>query len=136
MPKYLVIQRCAPGTGKQEPPSPARMQERSAAFNAWQEKFKANIVDMGGKLKPAGRILNTSGITDGPFIETQGDDRRVHDRHRRKLRPRARGRQGVSWIGRAWFEHRDTGVRNSLKTDAMLKMVKLDIATLQKAYRG
>lgn len=47
------------------------MQEMYAAFNAWQEKFKANIVDMGGKLEPGGRILNTSGVTDGPFIEAK-----------------------------------------------------------------
>jgi len=26
-----------------------------AAFNAWKEKFKDNIVDMGGQLKPGAR---------------------------------------------------------------------------------
>jgi hypothetical protein len=42
-----------------------------AAFNAWKEKFKDNIVDMGGQLKPGGKIVTASGITDGPFIEVK-----------------------------------------------------------------
>jgi hypothetical protein len=56
---------------KQEPPSPAQLQELYDAFNAWKNKFKANIVDMGGKLKPGGRILTASGVTDGPFAEAK-----------------------------------------------------------------
>jgi hypothetical protein len=67
--KYLVFLRNVPG--KQEPPSPAPKQEMYAAFNAWKEKFKANIVDMGGKLKPGGKVLTPSGVTDGPFIEAK-----------------------------------------------------------------
>ncbi len=67
--KYLVFLRSVPG--KQEPPSPAQMQEMYAAFNAWKEKFKASIVDMGGKLKPGGKILTASGVTDGPFSEAK-----------------------------------------------------------------
>lgn len=67
--KYLVIQRSAPR--KQEPPSPAQMQEMYAAFSAWKEKFKANIVDMGAKLKPGGKILSASGVKDGPFVEVK-----------------------------------------------------------------
>jgi hypothetical protein len=47
------------------------MQEMYAAFNAWQERFKANIVDMGAKLRPGGRILTPSGVTDGPFAEAK-----------------------------------------------------------------
>jgi hypothetical protein len=42
-----------------------------AAFGAWREKFNANIVDMGGKLKPGGKILSASGVTDGPFAEAK-----------------------------------------------------------------
>lgn len=68
--KYLLLQRSVPGE-KQEPPSPAQMQEMYGAFNAWKEKFKDNIVDMGGRLKPAGKILTSSGVTDGPSIETK-----------------------------------------------------------------
>jgi hypothetical protein len=70
MPKYLFLQRSVPGKSLQ-PPSPAQMQEMFAAFNAWKEKFKDNIVDMGGKLKPAGTVMKTSGATDGPFVEAK-----------------------------------------------------------------
>jgi len=41
------------------------------AFNAWKEKFKENILDMGGKLKPEGKVLKASGATDGPFVEAK-----------------------------------------------------------------
>jgi hypothetical protein len=47
------------------------MQEMYTAYNAWKDKFKANIVDMGGKLRPGGRILTPSGVTDGPFAEAK-----------------------------------------------------------------
>jgi hypothetical protein len=47
------------------------MQDMYAAFGAWKDKFKANIVDMGGKLKPGGKILTASGVTDGPFTEAK-----------------------------------------------------------------
>ena len=47
------------------------MQEMYAAFNAWKEKFKDNILDMGGKLKPGGKVVTTSGVTDGPFVEAK-----------------------------------------------------------------
>ena len=69
--KYLVFLRSAPA--KQERPSPggAQMQEMYAAFNAWKEKFKANIVDLGGQLKPGGKILTTSGVMDGPYAEAK-----------------------------------------------------------------
>ena len=67
--RYLVIQRSAPG--KREPPSPAQMQQMYAAFEAWKEKFEANIVDLGGRLAPGGRVLRTSGVTDGPFTEAK-----------------------------------------------------------------
>ena len=67
--KYPLIQRSAPG--KQEAPSPAQMKEMFALFNAWQEKFKDNIADMGGKLKSGGRLLTAAGLTDGPFTEAK-----------------------------------------------------------------
>ena len=70
MPKYLFLQRSLPGTSAQ-PPSPAQMQEMCAAFDAWKEKFKSNIVDTGGKLKPGGTVVATSGATDGPFVEAK-----------------------------------------------------------------
>ena len=71
--KYLLIQRSAPGPAgaKQDAPSPAQMQEMYAVFNAWKEKFKDSIVDMGGRLGPGGRVVTASGVTDGPFIESK-----------------------------------------------------------------
>jgi hypothetical protein len=68
--KYLLIQRSAPG-GTHTPPSPAQMQELYAAFTAWKEKFKVNILDMGGKLKPGGKVLTMDGVKDGPFVEVK-----------------------------------------------------------------
>jgi hypothetical protein len=68
--KYLLLQRSQPGN-QQPQPSPAQMQEMYAAFNAWKERFKDNILDMGGKLMPGGKVVTTSGATDGPFVETK-----------------------------------------------------------------
>lgn len=67
MPRYMCIQRSQPGPQPQ--PSPAQMQEMFASFNAWKEKFKAEILDMGGKLRSGGKILTSEGVTDGPFVE-------------------------------------------------------------------
>jgi hypothetical protein len=67
--RYLCLQRRVPGSGQQ--PSPAQMQEMQSVFNAWKEKYKANIVDMGAPLKPGGKILTSSGVTDGPFTEAK-----------------------------------------------------------------
>src|SRR5262245_20595910 len=67
--KFLLLQRGQPGNRQQ--PSPGQMQDMYAAFNAWKEKFKDNILDMGGKLMPGGRVVTTSGATDGPFVEAK-----------------------------------------------------------------
>jgi hypothetical protein len=72
--KYLFLHRSAPiqqPGPSQERPSPAQMQEMYAAFNAWKEKFKANIVDMGDKLKPGGKVVTAAGVTDGAFVEAK-----------------------------------------------------------------
>ena len=69
MPKYLCIQRSQPG-GKREKPSPAQMQEMYAVFNAWKDKFRQNIVDMGGRLG-GGKVVTSEGATDGPFVEAK-----------------------------------------------------------------
>lgn len=69
MPNYLCIQRSEQGK-KREKPSPSQMEEMYAAFNSWREKFKDNIVDMGGRLA-AGKVVTTEGETDGPFIEVK-----------------------------------------------------------------
>lgn len=67
--RYLCIQRGVPG--KQEPPSPAQMQQMYAAFTAWKEKFKDSILDLGGKLTSGGRVLTAAGVADGPFVEAK-----------------------------------------------------------------
>ncbi len=67
--KYLLIQRSNPGAN--QTPSPAQMQEMYAAFNVWKEKFKENIIDMGGKLTAGGKVVSASGVTDGPFVEVK-----------------------------------------------------------------
>ena len=67
--KYLLLQRSRPG--HQQQPSPAQMQDMYAGFNAWKEKFKERILDMGGKLTPAGKVVTTAGATDGPFVEVK-----------------------------------------------------------------
>ena len=54
-----------------EKPSPAQMEEMYAKFNSWKEKFKEQIVDMGGKLKGGGKIVTSNGATDGPFVEAK-----------------------------------------------------------------
>ena len=68
MPKYLCMQRNLPG-GESRKPSPAEMQEMYSKFRAWQEKFQANLVDMGGKLG-AGKLV-TEPAADGPFVEVK-----------------------------------------------------------------
>lgn len=67
--KYLCIQRS--NGGKCEPPSPDQMEQMFAKFNAWKEKFKDNIVDMGGKLAPDGKVVDSQSVSDGPFVESK-----------------------------------------------------------------
>ena len=66
--KYLCMYR---GVPSQDKPSPAQMQEMFAAFNRWKEKFKINILDIGSKLKPSGKVITASGVTDGPYAEAK-----------------------------------------------------------------
>jgi hypothetical protein len=74
--RYLMLQRSprgpsAPAGAAPTRPSPAQMQEMFAQFNAWKEKFKDNIVDMGGKLAPDVKIVTSEGLMDGPFVEAK-----------------------------------------------------------------
>ncbi len=71
MPRYLCIQRSAPSSAKREPPSPAQMQDMFAAFNAWKAKFADQLVDLGGKLMPTGKLVSAAATQDGPFIEAK-----------------------------------------------------------------
>lgn len=73
--KYLVLMKTQPKSSSQgrSPPSPEQMQQMFAAYKGWMEKYKANIVDMGDKLLPGGRVLTMSetGLADGPFVESK-----------------------------------------------------------------
>ena len=66
--KYLFLHR---SPTDQQPPSPARMQEMFAVWKAWMEKFKSQVVDMGAKLKPSGKVLTASNVMDGPLVEAK-----------------------------------------------------------------
>ncbi len=67
MPKFLCLQRSVPSSG--EGPSPAQMQDMYAKFNAWRERFKDNLPDLGGRLG-AGKVV-TAEATDGPLVEVK-----------------------------------------------------------------
>ena len=73
MPKYLCLQRSLPinaqDAGDATGPSPAQMQEMYARFGAWQAQFKAQLIDLGGKLG-AGKLVS-EGSGDGPFVEVK-----------------------------------------------------------------
>lgn len=66
--KYLCIQRSLPGQCAE--PSPEQMQVMYAKFQAWMKKFQGNIADLGGRLG-GGKVVNSTGATDGPFAETK-----------------------------------------------------------------
>jgi hypothetical protein len=68
--KYLVLFRNQPGTG-QPSASPEQMQQMFAAYKAWMEKFKDEILDLGDKLHSSGRVVSASGVADGPFVEAK-----------------------------------------------------------------
>ena len=71
MPRYLCMQRNLPGGGgAKSKPSPEQMQEMYAQFGAWQNKFKDNLVDMGGRLG-TGRLVSAAPPVDGPFVEVK-----------------------------------------------------------------
>jgi hypothetical protein len=72
--KYLFLHRSQPGAAAPSPdqrPSPEQMQKMLATWNAWKEKFKDHIVDWGDKLKPGGKIVSASSVSDGPFVEAK-----------------------------------------------------------------
>jgi hypothetical protein len=66
--KYLVFLRSVPGNHQ---PVPEQMEGMRVAFGKWMEKYKDNIMDLGGRLKPDGKLLSPSGVTDGPFTEAK-----------------------------------------------------------------
>jgi hypothetical protein len=66
----LVFLRRIP-RGQVPPSSSTQMQQMYAEFGAWKEKHGANIIDIGGRLQPTGKVLRASGVTDGPFAEAK-----------------------------------------------------------------
>jgi hypothetical protein len=68
VPKFLCLQRAVPGADAAKA-SPAEMQAMYEKFNAWRQKFRDNLTDMGGRLG-AGRIV-TAQPPDGPFVEVK-----------------------------------------------------------------
>lgn len=69
MPNYLCMQRSLPADESQKP-SPEQMQQMYAKFAAWQEKFKDNLVDLGGRLSD-GKLVTHEAQTDGPMVEVK-----------------------------------------------------------------
>lgn len=67
--KFLCLQRSVPAP-EGEGPSPAQMQDMYARFAEWQNKFEANLVDLGGRLGE-GRLVTAEGTSDGPFVEVK-----------------------------------------------------------------
>ena len=68
--RYLVLMRSAPAATHSRP-SPEQLQQMFAAYSAWMQQFKDELVDLGDKLKPDGRVVRASGVSDGPFVETK-----------------------------------------------------------------
>lgn len=71
--KYLFLHRSQPAErpASAERPSPEQMQAMLATWNAWKDKFKANIVDWGDKLEAGGKVVSAGGVSDGPFAEAK-----------------------------------------------------------------
>jgi hypothetical protein len=68
--KYLFLYR-SPVTATAYQPSPEEMNQLFAKWNAWKDRFKAEIIDMGDGLKPDGKVVRKAATTDGPFIEAK-----------------------------------------------------------------
>lgn len=64
---YMCILRSE--SGGCEKPSASEMEIMYAKYQAWQQKFADNILDMGNKLGSVGSVVRHDSITDGPFIE-------------------------------------------------------------------
>ena len=68
--KYLFIHRSQP-SGQPDEPSPEQLQASFAKWTAWKAKFEHDIVDWGDRLKPSGRVVSASTVSDGPFVESK-----------------------------------------------------------------
>src|SRR5262245_55030180 len=68
MPKFLFIFRDS--TVKRAQPSPAELQALQTAWYSWMQKYSSAIVG-GDGLKPSGRVLRESIVSDGPYVEAK-----------------------------------------------------------------
>ncbi|HEY6882068.1 MAG TPA: YciI family protein [Polyangiales bacterium] len=66
--KYMFIYHTAKDSSRGQP-SPEEMQQMFAQWDAWKTKFKASVLDAGDGLKPSGKVLAGSVVTDGPYPE-------------------------------------------------------------------
>lgn len=64
---YMCILRS--GTGGCDKPSPSEMEVVFAKYQAWQQEFADNILDMGNKLGSVASVVRHDSVSDGPFIE-------------------------------------------------------------------
>ena len=64
---YMCLLRSS--TGECEQPSASEMELQYAKYQAWQQKFADNILDMGNKLGSAGSVVRQESASDGPYIE-------------------------------------------------------------------
>ena len=64
---YMCILRSQ--AGDCEKPSPSDMEAMYAKYQAWQQKFADNILDMGGKLGDVASVVRHDSVSDGPFVE-------------------------------------------------------------------
>jgi len=65
---YLCVLRSEEGACE-SPSSPSEMEQQFARYQAWQQKFSDNILDMGSKLGSVGSVVKHDSVSDGPFIE-------------------------------------------------------------------
>ena len=72
MSKYLFIYRNPqPSAADDRPRSPDEMKAMFARWDAWKNKFKDNILDVGDGLKPTGKVIKNGAVTDGPHVESK-----------------------------------------------------------------
>ena len=72
MTKYLLLYWAPPEVNAQYEPSPDEMQEMFAQWQAWKQKFKDQVADMGDGLQPKGKLVKKGGgVSDGPSPEAK-----------------------------------------------------------------
>lgn len=67
--KFMLIYRHNDNAATLITMTPEEMQTTMKKWDAWKQKFKDNVLDMGDGLKPSGRVLKAGVVTDGPYVE-------------------------------------------------------------------